>query len=212
VRVDSSSDRLSVFAIKQARPPRQSRASLFDVTVLPLEDSMFHLTTERPEDGPAIETLLDRAFGADRHAKTSYRYRAHVPPVRDLSRVARADGDRRILGTIRYWPVAIGGHDALLLGPVAAEPVLKGRGIGVALIRDTLDAAAWMNAARVVLVGDIGYYKRFGFAPAAPMGLHMPGENPGRLLACALVRNGFAGVSGAVERRRLVRGSWRQAA
>lgn len=173
---------------------------------------MFHLTTERPEDGPAIETLLDRAFGPDRHAKISYRYRSDVPPVRELSRVARADADGRILGTIRYWPVAIGGHDALLLGPVAAEPALKGRGIGVALIRDTLDAAAWMNAARVVLVGDIGYYKRFGFAPAAPMGLHMRGENPDRLLACALARNAFAGVSGAVERRRLLRANRLKAA
>ncbi len=173
---------------------------------------MFHLTTERPEDGPAIETLLDRAFGPDRHLKTSYRYRSDVPPVRELSRVARADADGRILGTIRYWPVAIGGHDALLLGPVAAEPALKGRGIGVALIRDTLDAAAWMNAARVVLVGDIGYYKRFGFVPTAPMGLHMPGENPDRLLACALARNAFAGVSGAVERRRLLRANRLKAA
>ncbi|MCA3264350.1 MAG: N-acetyltransferase [Telmatospirillum sp.] len=173
---------------------------------------MFHLTTERPEDGPAIEALLDRAFGPDRHAKISYRYRSHVPPVHHLSRVARSDADGRLLGTIRYWPVAIGGHTALLLGPVAAEPALKGRGIGVALIRDTLDAAAWMNAARVVLVGDIGYYKRFGFAPAAPLGLHMPGENPDRLLACGLARNAFAGVSGAVERRRSLRGSWRQAA
>jgi len=173
---------------------------------------MFHLTTERPEDGPAIETLLDRAFGPDRHAKISYRYRSDVPPVRELSRVARADADGRILGTIRYWPIAIGGHAALLLGPVAAEPALKGRGIGVALIRDTLDAAAWMNAARVVLVGDIGYYKRFGFLPAAPLGLHIPGENPERLLALPLARNAFAGVSGAIERRRSLRGSWRQAA
>jgi len=173
---------------------------------------MFHLTTERPEDGPAIEALLDRAFGPDRHAKISYRYRSDVPPVRELSRVARADNDGRLLGTIRYWPVAIGGQAALLLGPVAAEPALKGRGIGVALIRDTLDAAAWMNASRIVLVGDIGYYKRFGFVSAAPMGLHMPGENPDRLLALALARNAFAGVAGAVERRRLPRGSWRQAA
>jgi predicted N-acetyltransferase YhbS len=173
---------------------------------------MFHLTTERPEDGPAIASLLDRAFGPDRHAKISYRYRADVPPVRELSRIARADSDGRILGTIRYWPIAIGGRAALLLGPVAAEPALKGRGIGVALIRDTLDAAAWMNAARVVLVGDIGYYKRFGFAPAAPMGLHMPGENPDRLLACALARHAFAGVSGNIERRRLPRGAWRHAA
>jgi predicted N-acetyltransferase YhbS len=62
------------------------------------------------------------------------------------------------------------------------------------------------------LVGDIGYYKRFGFVPAAPMGLHMPGENPDRLLACALTRNAFAGVSGAVECRRLLRANRLKAA
>jgi predicted N-acetyltransferase YhbS len=166
---------------------------------------MFHLTTERPEDGPAIDALLDRAFGPDRQSKISYRYRQAAAPLCELSRVARADADGRLLGTIRYWPVAIGGHAALLLGPIAVEPALKGRGIGVALMRDTLDAAAWSNAKRVVLVGDLDYYKRFGFAPAAPMGLHMPGENPDRLLACGLARNAFAGVSGAVERRRFLR-------
>jgi predicted N-acetyltransferase YhbS len=83
---------------------------------------------------------------------------------------------------------------------------LKGRGIGVALMRDTLDAAAWMNFTRVVLVGDIGYYARFGFVPAAPLGLVMPGENPDRLLACALAKDAFAGVKGILRPRRMLRG------
>ncbi len=167
---------------------------------------MFHLTTERPDDGPAIDHLLDRAFGAGRQTKISYRYRQAAAPVGELSRVARADDDGRLLGTIRYWNVALGGHDALLLGPIAVEPALKGRGIGVALMRDTLDAAAWMNHKRVVLVGDIGYYARFGFVPAAPMGLVMPGENPARLLACALAKDAFAGVHGVLQPRRFLRG------
>jgi predicted N-acetyltransferase YhbS len=165
---------------------------------------MFHLTTERPADGPAIEHLLDRAFGPGRQSKISYRYRAEAAPVGELSRVARGDG--RLLGTIRYWNIDAGGHDALLLGPIAVEPALKGRGIGVALMRDTLDAAAWMNHTRVVLVGDIGYYARFGFVPAAPMGLVMPGENPARLLACALAKDAFAGVRGILQPRRMLRG------
>ena len=167
---------------------------------------MFHLTTERPDDGQAIEALLDRAFGPGRQTKTSYRYRQGAAPVGALSRVARSDDDGQLLGSIRYWDVAIGGHDALLLGPLAVEPALKGRGIGVALMRDTIDAAVWMNAKRIVLVGDIGYYARFGFVPAAPFGLVMPGEKPGRLLACALSRDAFAGVSGAIQPRRMLRG------
>jgi predicted N-acetyltransferase YhbS len=59
-----------------------------------------------------------------------------------------------------------------------------------------------------VLVGDIDYYARFGFAPAAPMGLVMPGEQPHRLLACELAKDAFQGVSGEIRRHpgRLVRG------
>lgn len=167
---------------------------------------MFHLTTERPDDGPAIEALLDKAFGPDRQSKISYRYRHEAPPVAPLSRVARADADGRLLGTIRYWDIAIGHANALLLGPIAVEPSLKGRGIGVALMRDTLDAAAWMGHSRVVLVGDIGYYARFGFAPAAPLGLAMPGEKPERLLAAPLAKDAFRGVSGAIKPRRSLRG------
>ncbi len=39
---------------------------------------MIKFTTERPEHAGAIETLLDAAFGADRHAKISYSYREGV--------------------------------------------------------------------------------------------------------------------------------------
>ena len=167
---------------------------------------MFHLTTERPDDGQAIEALLDRAFGPGRRTKISYRFRHDVPPIAPLSRVARADADGRLLGTIRYWEIGIGSKHGLLLGPIAVEPDLKGRGIGVALMRDTLDAAAWMGYSRVVLVGDIGYYARFGFAPASPLGLVMPGEKPERLLACALAKDAFRGIAGAIQPRRMLRG------
>ena len=56
---------------------------------------MFSITTERAEDGPAIENLLDRAFGPGRTNKLSYRYRRDVAPVAGLSLVARG-----LIGTI----------------------------------------------------------------------------------------------------------------
>lgn len=169
---------------------------------------MFAVTTERPEDRAPIDHLLDRAFGPSRQSKTSYAYRKGVPPVADLRFVARADKDGAILGTLRFWPVRIGCYAALLLGPLAVEPSLKGKGIGAALMFHGLDAAAWAGHARVVLVGDLDYYARFGFAPATPMGLVMPHEAPRRLLARELAKGAFAGVSGAVLRHpgRLLRG------
>jgi predicted N-acetyltransferase YhbS len=175
---------------------------------------MFTVTTERPEDRAAIDQLLDRAFGAGRLDKTSYAFRKGVAPVADLALVARADADSAILGTLRFWPVRIGSHAALLLGPLAVEPALKGKGIGAALMFQGLDAAAWARHSRVVLAGDLDYYARFGFVPAAPMGLVMPGEAPHRLLARELAKGAFAGVAGAIARHpgRLLRGGGLMAA
>lgn len=167
---------------------------------------MFTITTERPEDGPAIEELLDTAFGPFRDSKVSYRYRAGVAPVANLKLVARnaADG---IVGTIRYWPVAIGhaARPGLLLGPLAVAQTARATGIGAALVRRTLDMAAWARHERVLLVGDPAYYGRFGFVPASPHGIVMQGENPARLQALPLAPNGLAGLAGPVEPWRWVR-------
>ena len=53
---------------------------------------MFTLRPERPDDGPAIEALLDICFGPGRFAKTAYRLREGVGPVAVLSTVAEEDG------------------------------------------------------------------------------------------------------------------------
>lgn len=157
---------------------------------------MFTLAPERPEDGPAIEALLDRAFGSDRNRKTSYRFRDGVEPIATLRWVARA-ADGAVLGTIRYWPIRVvgprGERDALLLGPIAVEPALKGKGIGRALIRFTLDMAAQAGHRLVLLVGDPGYYEAFGFVPAASRGFVMPNEKPQRLQALALAPHALDG-------------------
>jgi predicted N-acetyltransferase YhbS len=54
------------------------------------------------------------------------------------------------------------------------------------------------------LVGDEDYYARFGFTPAGPTGIYMPGE-PKRLMVRALVADGLAGVQGRVRRWKTVR-------
>jgi predicted N-acetyltransferase YhbS len=169
---------------------------------------MFTITTERPEDGPAIETLLDGAFGPSRESKVSYRYRAGIAPIASLKLVARQPDDTPI-GTIRYWPVLVG-HAAkpgLLLGPLAVTKDWQAKGVGAALMRRSLDMAGWARHERVLLVGDYGYYRRFGFRPAAPHGIVMPRENPARLLALPLAAGALDGVAGPIQPWRWVRGS-----
>lgn len=139
---------------------------------------MLDLTAEAPLDAAAIEDLLDRSFGPRRQRKLSYRYRVGREPEPGLSLVARDDG--RLLGSIRYWRLLLGAEPALLLGPLAVEPALRGRGIGRALVRESLRLAAQTDFDLVLLVGDPGYYAPFGFA-VVPPSVVMPGEDPGRL-------------------------------
>jgi predicted N-acetyltransferase YhbS len=167
---------------------------------------MFTIRAERAADGPAIETLLDQAFGAKRHDRVSYRYRDGVPAVAALSHVACSPRGF-ILGTIRYWPVAVGPRScpALLLGPLAVTGAAQGRGLGAALVRYTLSTAAATGHKRVLLVGDLTYYRQFGFAPVASLDIAMPDEKPGRLLGLELTSGALHAVTGEVRRWRSVR-------
>src|SRR3546814_10810878 len=50
-------------------------------------------------DDAAVEQLLDRAFGADRHARTAYKVRDGTTPIAALSLALVEDGT--LLGTIQ---------------------------------------------------------------------------------------------------------------
>jgi predicted N-acetyltransferase YhbS len=139
---------------------------------------MLELSHEGPEDGPEIEALLDRAFGPDRLSKRSYHFRQSVAPLHALCLVARERGV--LMGSIRYWPIRLDERPALLLGPLAIEPARQGQGIGRALTEASLARAEALGWRLVFLVGDPGYYARYGFA-VVPEGIVMPGESPARL-------------------------------
>ncbi len=142
---------------------------------------MFILSDERPADGAAIERLLDKCFGADRHSKRSYAYRRNLDPVDGLSVSAHDRDSGALLGNIRFWPALLEGEEVLLLGPLAVDPDHQGEGIGRALINEGLNRARMRGYGLVLLVGDPAYYGRFGFEPAAAHGITMPGEDPARL-------------------------------
>jgi predicted N-acetyltransferase YhbS len=163
---------------------------------------MFRILNETAADGAEVEYLFDLAFAPGRAALSSYRLRDGVPPVAELSLVARDDYDV-LAGAIRYWPVRVGaaGTAALLLGPVAVHPTRQGEGLGALLIAESLERAVARGWTRVILVGDEPYYRRFGFTRAAARALsYPPPTNPDRLLARALVPGAFEGVAGLVRR------------
>lgn len=162
---------------------------------------------EEPKHACLIEALLDRSFGPDRHSKTAYRLRDGVDSLPELNLVAIEHdefGNEILLGTIRYWPVSIGGTIVLMLGPIAVSGDLQGSGLGSKLIRMSLNKAAARGHKAVILVGDAAYYERFGFTRSLTLGMRMPGPvDYDRLLGLELVPGALDGVTGLIDRAEL---------
>lgn len=158
---------------------------------------MYELATETADDTPEVEALMDLCFAPGRTALSSYRLREGVPPVRELCLMLHDGGV--LLAAIRYWPVRVGGRPVLLLGPVAVHPTTQGEGLGAFLMRESLDRARAIGWARVMLVGDYPYYRRFGFFKLERVRMPPP-TNPDRVLGLELRPGAWVGVEGAVER------------
>lgn len=158
---------------------------------------MITIRTERPVDASARESLLDLAYGAERHAKPSARVRKARKPAEGLSFVALERG--KMLGTVRLWHVNAGrGRPALLLGPLAVHPDHRNRGIGSALMQRAVSDAARLGHGAMLLVGDAAYYGRFGLSAEKTQALRLPGANPARLLALELKPDALTGAHGAI--------------
>ncbi len=123
----------------------------------------------RPEssaDIEAIARITEHAFRSHPYSQHTEQYiidalrRAGALTV---SLVAELDGE--VVGHIAFSPAYIsdGSTDWYALGPVAVTPALQKRGIGQALVNAGLRAIGELGAHGCVLVGDPGYYERFGF-------------------------------------------------
>lgn len=159
---------------------------------------MFEICPETPADEAEVEALYDLCFAPGRTALSSYRLREGVARVSDLCLLLR-DTSGIVLAAIRYWPVRIGGREALLLGPIAVHPTAQGEGLGGVLMRDSLARAHELGWERVLLVGDAPYYARFGFRRLDDVVMPPP-TNPDRVLGLELREGAWVGVTGPVER------------
>jgi putative acetyltransferase len=70
------------------------------------------------------------------------------------------------------------GHPLLVLAPMGVLPAHQGRGAGAALVSEGLRRAAETEFPLVAVVGHAAYYPRFGFEPAAALGLEAPFDLP----------------------------------
>lgn len=151
---------------------------------------------EKAEDWWEVEALYDLCFAPGREALSSYRLRDGVNPVADLCLVA-CDEDGTVGAAVRFWPVLVGDAPTLLLGPIATHPTRQGEGLAGALIREGVERARAAGWARVLLIGDVPYYTRFGFE-MLPGVVMPPPTNPERVLGLPLTPGAWECVSGEV--------------
>lgn len=151
---------------------------------------------ETPEDAAAVRDVETRAF--DRAGEA-----ALVDALRDagkatVSLVATVDG--RVVGHVLFSPVTLDGAPlGLGLAPLAVDPDVQRRGVGIALVRAGLDAARAAGHGVVVVLGDPAYYRRFGFVAAETRGLRSEYDAPpGSFQVTEVVAGALAGRSGLV--------------
>jgi putative acetyltransferase len=148
--------------------------------------TILRLRPEGPADPPAIRRILTEAFArADGAVPAEVALvdalRDTDAWVRELSMVAEVDRELVAYALLsRVW-VGAARERALALGPVAVLPAQHGLGYGTDVVQAGLDAAAELGERLVLVLGDPTYYRRFGFRPAAPLGLTSPWSGLGDL-------------------------------
>ena len=140
---------------------------------------------ELPVDLDQIHELHREAFRGPAEAELVDAIRAGADFIPQLSLVAVAS-DGSVLGHILvsrvgFEPDAADPQraDALAIAPLAVLPTHQGRGIGAALMGTALATADQRDESLIAVLGAPSFYERFGFGPAADLGVHSPYDDAG---------------------------------
>ena len=160
---------------------------------------MIEFKHESRSDEEGIDHLLDLVFSPSRINLSSYSLRKKVPKVKTLCFVAKNTDS--IIGVIRCWPILIGRKKkiSLLIGPIAIHPTFQGEGLGSYLINNSIITSKKYGWKRAILIGDIDYYKSFGFFQQKENKIDFPPPTDSkRILLLELENNSFKDVEGKV--------------
>jgi len=115
---------------------------------------------EGPGDAAAIREITAAAFGRTAEATLVDELRESEAWLPALSLVAEESG---VTGHVLCTRGHVGDAPVLALGPLSVRPDRQRSGVGSALMHAVLGAGDALGEPLVTLLGDPGYYRRFGF-------------------------------------------------
>ena len=157
---------------------------------------------EREGDVPAIRAVTAAAFARPEvtgqiapEATLVDELRAGEEWLPALSLVATHDGE--ITGHVLCTRAHVGDVPVPGLGPLSVRPDRQRQGVGTALMHAVLGAADALGEPLVALLGDPGYYARFGFRPSTECGIAPPDPGWGAYFQVRVLSRYDPGVRGA---------------
>ena len=120
---------------------------------------MFKITQQTQADSQVIEALMTEAFGSTRYDRSVWALRP-TGPVAALCLVGYADD--HAVGSLRFWEVMLNHGIILLLGPLAVQPDVRGKGFGRQLVEEGMRLARLGQWRLVLVSGEPDYYPRLG--------------------------------------------------
>lgn len=152
---------------------------------------------EKRADFDAIHRLLRITFGREGEARLVDRLRASGKMTAALV----AQDNEYLLGHVVFSRIVIdapaGAVGALALASLAVLPAFQRLGIGSALVSAGLEECRAQHHPRVLVLGDAGFFVRFGFVPAGGFRINGPTRALDHSFAVIELDPGaFAGASG----------------
>jgi putative acetyltransferase len=138
-----------------------------------------NIRAETAADRDAIESINDEAFGTKTESAIVDAIRASDRFVPELSLVAVVEGVPIGHVISSYVDLVPDTRRVLQVGPLAVLPSHQRRGIGTALMTETIRLADERNEPLLLIEGNPAYYGRFGFRRADLQGIEPPPEAHG---------------------------------
>ena len=166
---------------------------------------MMKIRPEQEADFREVENLTREAFwniyrpGCTEHF-VLHQFRDRAEFVPDLDLVMEVDG--RLAGHVMYVRSAIRTDEGakvpiMTFGPISIAPQFQRRGLGSALVKESLDRAKALGAGAVAITGNLDFYGKCGFVPGKSRGIRYA-EDPEAdyFLICELQPGFLDGITG----------------